>query len=70
VKHHGLDLQQTLTGREKPMAYELTGKIKLIQEPRTFDSGFTKRETIAAEIKTALRSLAEPGSQGKQPSER
>lgn len=28
------------------MAYELTGKIKLIQEPRTFDSGFTKREMV------------------------
>ncbi|MEM1402749.1 MAG: DUF3127 domain-containing protein [Pseudomonadota bacterium] len=28
------------------MAYELTGKIKLIQEPKTFDSGFTKREMM------------------------
>ena len=28
------------------MTYELTGKIKLIQEPRTFDSGFTKREMV------------------------
>jgi hypothetical protein len=28
------------------MAYELTGKIKLIQEPRTFNSGFTKREMV------------------------
>ena len=28
------------------MAYELSGKIKLIQEPRTFDSGFTKREMV------------------------
>ena len=28
------------------MAYELTGKIKLIQEPKTFDSGFTKREMV------------------------
>ncbi len=28
------------------MAYELTGKIKLIQDPRTFDSGFTKREMV------------------------
>jgi Domain of unknown function (DUF3127) len=28
------------------MAYELTGKIKLIQEPRTFDSGFSKREMV------------------------
>jgi hypothetical protein len=28
------------------MAYELTGKIKLLQEPRTFDSGFTKREMV------------------------
>ncbi len=28
------------------MAYELTGKIKLIQPPKTFDSGFTKREMV------------------------
>jgi len=28
------------------VAYELTGKIKLIQDPRTFDSGFTKREMV------------------------
>jgi len=28
------------------MAYELTGKIKLIQEPKTFESGFTKREMV------------------------
>jgi single-strand DNA-binding protein len=28
------------------VAYELTGKIKLIQEPKTFTSGFTKREMI------------------------
>jgi hypothetical protein len=28
------------------MAYELTGKIKLIQEAMTFDSGFTKREMV------------------------
>ena len=28
------------------MAYELSGKIKLIQEPMTFDSGFTKREMV------------------------
>ena len=28
------------------VAYELTGKIKLLQEPRTFDSGFTKREMV------------------------
>ncbi len=28
------------------MAYELTGKIKLIQEPMTFNSGFTKREMV------------------------
>ena len=26
------------------MAYDLTGKIKIIQEAKTFDSGFTKRE--------------------------
>lgn len=28
------------------MAYELTGKIKLVQEAKTFDSGFTKREMV------------------------
>lgn len=28
------------------MAYELTGVIKLIQETRKFDSGFTKREMV------------------------
>jgi hypothetical protein len=28
------------------MAYELTGKVKLIQEPQTFESGFTKREMV------------------------
>ena len=28
------------------MAYELTGKVKLIQEPQTFASGFTKREVV------------------------
>jgi Domain of unknown function (DUF3127) len=28
------------------VAYELSGKIKLIQEPKTFDSGFTKREMV------------------------
>ena len=28
------------------MAYELTGKIKLIQDPQTFNSGFTKREMV------------------------
>jgi len=28
------------------VAYDLTGKIKLIQEPKTFDSGFTKREMV------------------------
>lgn len=28
------------------MAYDLTGKIKLIQDPKTFDSGFTKREMV------------------------
>ena len=28
------------------MAYDLTGKIKLIQEAKTFDSGFTKREMV------------------------
>jgi|TARA_R100001509_G_scaffold135749_3_gene89533 hypothetical protein len=28
------------------VAYDLTGKIKLIQEPQTFKSGFTKREMV------------------------
>jgi len=28
------------------MAYELSGKIKLIQDPQTFSSGFTKREMV------------------------
>lgn len=28
------------------MAYELSGKIKLIQDPKTFDSGFRKREMV------------------------
>ncbi len=28
------------------MAYELTGKVKLIQDSQTFDSGFTKREMV------------------------
>ncbi len=28
------------------MTYDLTGKVKLIQEPQTFTSGFTKREVV------------------------
>ncbi len=28
------------------MAYELTGKVKLIQDLQTFNSGFTKREMV------------------------
>ena len=28
------------------MAYDLTGKVKLIQEPQTFGSGFTVREFV------------------------
>jgi len=28
------------------MKYELTGKVKLVQEPQTFASGFTKREVV------------------------
>ncbi|MBF0471495.1 MAG: DUF3127 domain-containing protein [Gammaproteobacteria bacterium] len=28
------------------MAYELTGKVKLLQEPQTFASGFSKREMV------------------------
>jgi Domain of unknown function (DUF3127) len=31
---------------EDEVAYDLTGKIKLIQEAKTFDSGFTKREMV------------------------
>jgi len=37
---------ETGTGGHGYVAYELTGKIKLIQDPRTFDSGFTKREMV------------------------
>jgi single-strand DNA-binding protein len=28
------------------VAYDLTGKIKIIQEAKTFDSGFTKQEMV------------------------
>ena len=28
------------------MSYELTGKVKLVQDPQTFSSGFTKREIV------------------------
>lgn len=28
------------------MAFELSGKVKLLQEPQTFASGFTKREFV------------------------
>jgi len=28
------------------MAYELSGKVKLLQDPQTFQSGFTKREFV------------------------
>ncbi len=28
------------------MAYDLTGKVKMIQAPQTFASGFTKRELV------------------------
>jgi len=28
------------------MAYELTGKVKLVQDKQTFGSGFTKREIV------------------------
>jgi hypothetical protein len=31
---------------EKTMSYELTGKVKLVQDPQTFSSGFTKREMV------------------------
>jgi hypothetical protein len=30
----------------KNMTYDLTGKVKLVQEPQTFASGFTKREVV------------------------
>jgi single-strand DNA-binding protein len=28
------------------VAYDLTGKVKLVQDAKTFDSGFTKREMV------------------------
>ena len=28
------------------MSYELTGRVKLVQDPQTFSSGFTKREMV------------------------
>lgn len=28
------------------MAFEISGKVKLVQEPQTFGSGFTKREFV------------------------
>lgn len=28
------------------MSYDLTGKVKLVQDPQTFKSGFTKREVV------------------------
>jgi len=31
---------------EVGMPYDLTGKVKLVQEPQTFPSGFTKREVV------------------------
>ena len=60
------------------MTYELTGKIKLIQEPKTFDSGFTKREMVVivedgrypqeinlefVQEKTALLDALQPGQE-------
>ena len=30
------------------MAFELSGKVKLVQEPQTFGSGFTKREFVVS----------------------
>ena len=30
------------------MSYELTGKIKLIQDEQTFNSGFRKREVVVS----------------------
>lgn len=60
------------------MAYELTGKIKLIQEAKTFDSGFTKREMVVivedgkypqeinlefVQDKTALLDALQPGQE-------
>lgn len=32
--------------QEKMMAYDLTGKVKLVQDAQTFASGFTKREMV------------------------
>ena len=31
---------------EWKMSYDLTGKVKLVQDAQTFDSGFTKREMV------------------------
>ena len=28
------------------MSYDITGRVKLLQEPQTFGSGFTKREVV------------------------
>ena len=39
-------LWHTRNLRERSMSYELTGKIKLIQETQTFNSGFSKREMV------------------------
>jgi len=45
MNHQELSLEE-YNYQEISMAYELTGKIKLIQDPKTFDSGFTKREMV------------------------
>ncbi len=62
------------------MTYELTGKIKLIQEPKTFNSGFTKREMVVVvedgkypqeinlefvQDKVALLDVLQPGQEVK-----
>lgn len=39
-----ISINKTLKG--SPMNYELTGTVKIIQDPQTFASGFTKRELI------------------------
>ena len=28
------------------MSYDVTGKVKIVQDPQTFESGFTKREVV------------------------
>jgi single-strand DNA-binding protein len=42
---HGALVEKKEKGEEN-MAYDLTGKVKLIQETQTFGSGFQKREMV------------------------